>query len=682
MGRLLFFIGVLSNVYVAFGQQTKVDSLELEFRKSTHDTIKLEILKNISNQYISTDIDLAETYIDSMIRFARNKNLFKYELTGLSAKGVIKYRQGLYKEGLSIWQNALKKPFVNEHPIQKGNLYHNISVGYSIFHNIDSSLYYVRKSMVLNEELNNLDALSANYGFIAEHYQAIKENDSAFFYLNKMLAIAEQSKNEINTAQALIKLGTFSRAEYDYEGSISQYSKALEIFKRLEPNNLIMHRGVAYEIAKTKLSLGNYTEALSDLLHIDSVYNDMSRKETFQVYFNNNLLKTYLKVNDKVNAKKMYLKILNTDTTTIQSQKDLMYYHLNLADYEIAYNIQNIKTKEKIEYALDISKKIDDPFDFKNIYNSLSKYYYNEGKHKESYTYLQTTINYLDSIHSIESKAINIAQKRKFNEALKEKENLQLKTEKAEHEKLLAIRTKRNWQLGGGLATTMVGLGVFFIVFRKNQKQKKEIESQKNKVEHLQKELHHRLKNNLAFIDVFITLAKGKFPDPAYRDRLSELQNRIKSMFEIHEQLFRKEDITSVNAQNYISKLAENVKAAYANPNIAIEQHIDPAAELDSQTSFPMGIIINEFVTNSYKYAFNPDQQGIIKIELNGTPEFYRLMLSDNGKGLPENFDVNKSNTFGLESIKLLTQEYKGTYSLFGERGVMLEITLPKPTTL
>lgn len=223
----------------------------------------------------------------------------------------------------------------------------------------------------------------------------------------------------------------------------------------------------------------------------------------------------------------------------------------------------------------------------------------------------------------------------------------------------------------------IVGLGVFFIAFRKNQNQKLEIEKQKNLVEELQRELHHRLKNNLSFIDFFITLAKGKFPDPAYREKLDDLQNRISSMFEVHKQLFKQEDVTNVNAKNYISALVENVKKAYEKPNISLVENVEEA-ELRADTSFPIGLIVNEFVTNSYKYAFPNDEKGIITINFNERPDGYHLRLSDNGKGLPPDFDIDNLNSFGMETIKLLTQEYQGSFKLDGTQGLKMEIRFPK----
>lgn len=265
----------------------------------------------------------------------------------------------------------------------------------------------------------------------------------------------------------------------------------------------------------------------------------------------------------------------------------------------------------------------------------------------------------------------------KFFTEEKDKENLILKQQNAQQANAAEKERIQRYALGSGMAISLAALGIFFMVFRKNQRQKREIERQKAQVEHLQRELHHRLKNNLSFIDFFITLAKGKFPEPEYVAKLDELQNRIDSMFEVHRQLYKKEDVTSVNARTYISTLVENVKRAYDNPNISLEEKVADT-HLRADTSFPIGLIVNEFVTNSYKYAFPNNEKGTIFIHLKETPHAYHLHLADNGKGLPADFDIDSLTSFGMETIKLLTEEYKGTFKLDGSDGTRMDLTFAK----
>ncbi len=282
-----------------------------------------------------------------------------------------------------------------------------------------------------------------------------------------------------------------------------------------------------------------------------------------------------------------------------------------------------------------------------------------------------------DSLNRAREKLRNEYISTKFLTEEKDKENLTLKQQKAEQTLLTEKEKTQKWAIGGGLVVSLAGLAFFFIAYSKNKKQKEEIEKQKVLVEDLQRELHHRLKNNLSFIDFFITLAKGKFPDASYREKLDELQNRINSMFEVHKQLFKKEDVTSVNAKTYISALVENVKKAYDRPNITLEENVENT-NLRADISFPIGLIINEFVTNSYKYAFPNNESGVISISLKAHSGKYILILTDNGKGLPADFDIDKLDSFGMETIKLLTQEYKGSFKLNGNKGVKMEISFPK----
>ena len=188
-----------------------------------------------------------------------------------------------------------------------------------------------------------------------------------------------------------------------------------------------------------------------------------------------------------------------------------------------------------------------------------------------------------------------------------------------------------------------------------------------------------RLKNNLSFIDLFIGLAKGKFTDASYQERLNDLQNRINSMFQVHTQLFKANEFSDIEAKGYIETIITHVRNSYGNDNIEIFYKIRSGQRLTTSIAFPVGLIVNEFVTNSCKYAF-PLDKGVISIGFDTRKDNYILQLSDNGVGLSEDFKLEDLNSFGLEAMKLLTLERGGTFTLKGEDGVMVCITLPIKT--
>ena len=105
---------------------------------------------------------------------------------------------------------------------------------------------------------------------------------------------------------------------------------------------------------------------------------------------------------------------------------------------------------------------------------------------------------------------------------------------------------------------------------------------------------------------------------------------------------------------------------------------INENEKLGTKLSFPIGLIINEFVTNSYKYAFPENMEGKITIKLHSDQENYYLEATDNGIGLPEDFDIETLTSFGIDTIKLLTEEYHGIFQLNGSQGVQLNIILPR----
>ncbi|MDO9037669.1 MAG: sensor histidine kinase, partial [Lutibacter sp.] len=172
-----------------------------------------------------------------------------------------------------------------------------------------------------------------------------------------------------------------------------------------------------------------------------------------------------------------------------------------------------------------------------------------------------------------------------------------MKTEKAEQLVILDKEKNQKRLFGTGLTTSIIILIIGGYFYQKNKKQKIVIEN-------LQKELHHRIKNNLAIINTFIEVAKEEFSDIAFNNKLTELQNRIESINEVHQQLYKNNDVTSLSVKKYVQKLTNNIQQLFANDNIVITQNINDSFKLNAEQSFAVGLIINEFLTNSFKYAF------------------------------------------------------------------------------
>lgn len=182
----------------------------------------------------------------------------------------------------------------------------------------------------------------------------------------------------------------------------------------------------------------------------------------------------------------------------------------------------------------------------------------------------------------------------------------------------------------------------------------------------LLKEIHHRVKNNLQIISSLLDLQEGYVKENNTAvNVLRESQNRVLSMAMVHEMLYQSEDLSNINCTDYINNLAFNLFDAYnVKNNITLLQDNDDIY-LNIETSIPVGLIISELVSNSLKYAFPDDQTGELFISLKDDYEKFKLIISDDGVGLPEKFDFNDpDSTLGIKLVKSLVNQLDGTIEL------------------
>ena len=181
------------------------------------------------------------------------------------------------------------------------------------------------------------------------------------------------------------------------------------------------------------------------------------------------------------------------------------------------------------------------------------------------------------------------------------------------------------------------------------------LKQQVNKNKVLTKELHHRVKNNMQFIISLYRLKLNENINHEVDDKLKDVENSIKAMSNIHEILYEREDLEDINTNEYFNTLVYEIQNTYKNKSINIS--LNCTVKLDIQKAIYCGIILNELVTNSFKYAFSKDS-GNIEISLEKKEKKNILIIEDNGQG----YDSSKpSSGFGLELMKsLVSNELKG----------------------
>jgi two-component sensor histidine kinase len=249
--------------------------------------------------------------------------------------------------------------------------------------------------------------------------------------------------------------------------------------------------------------------------------------------------------------------------------------------------------------------------------------------------------------------------------------SLELKSRKKEEQLRLSMEV-------GLTIALLLGLIIFY-QYRKQKIKNQIIEKQKEELQTLMKEIHHRVKNNLQVISSLLDLQSQLVGDSKASAALKEGKNRVLSMALIHQNLYGEHSIQGINVKDYIDSLAKglidsyNIKPGSIKINTAIEELV-----LDVDTVIPLGLILNELVSNILKHAFNKDQNGESYIELKQVDDALVLTVKDNGKGFPDTINSNESTSFGIKLIKTFARKLKAEVKMYNEGGACTEVHILK----
>ena len=195
----------------------------------------------------------------------------------------------------------------------------------------------------------------------------------------------------------------------------------------------------------------------------------------------------------------------------------------------------------------------------------------------------------------------------------------------------------------------------------------------------LLKEIHHRVKNNLQVVSSLLSLQTRDISSPREQAMFINRQNRIKTMALIHEKLYKSDDLARVDFADYIPVLVANLFETYkvSAQDISLEVEVGDIL-LNLNQAIPCGLMLNELIANSLKHAFPNGRQGEIRVQLGPDKAGdTRLLVRDNGVGLPEGFDYRKSNSLGLQLINIPSRQLKGDIEVRNELGAEFAITFP-----
>ncbi|MDX2174060.1 MAG: sensor histidine kinase [Bacteroidota bacterium] len=390
--------------------------------------------------------------------------------------------------------------------------------------------------------------------------------------------------------------------------------------------------------------------------------------------------------------------------TAIPFIKNDVYGSIMSKNFESASNAYQLLAKCYIDLNEPASAKqyIDSAAKLVSTYNIASKSSLNFILLKADYynltnDYKNASENYLDYIKLRDS--INVADKERqmlneevaFNVEQKEIEiaekNATLELNKLNDAKQ---KTFRAYLLAGILM--LIGIIVFLILNNRYVKKREEelsiknmkinnqnilIEQSLKEKELLIKEIHHRVKNNLQIVTSMLSLQIGKINDEKTESILREAKQRISSIALTHQMLYQKDNLSNIILGEYVEKLVRQIEASLPNTSITLETNItckDKRVSIDN--AVPLGLLINEVLTNAYKHAFPNNENGTISVSLFDNNANCKLVIADNGVGLPLEIKETETPSMGMELIQILAEQLDANLIIERELGTKFILDL------
>lgn len=202
----------------------------------------------------------------------------------------------------------------------------------------------------------------------------------------------------------------------------------------------------------------------------------------------------------------------------------------------------------------------------------------------------------------------------------------------------------------------------------------KELKQSLNEKEMLLREIYHRVKNSMQIISSIMSLQCNYVGDESV-NILHECQNRVKSMAMVHEKLYESKDLTRIDFSDYIYSLVLDLFYFYDVDTRRVNFSIDiDLIFFEIETAIPLGLIVNELVSNSLKYAFPGNSKGKLLVKIQDHHDHYHLHVVDDGVGISKDIDINSTDTLGFQMVKALTQQIDGQIFLDRKEGTAVDI--------
>ena len=501
------------------------------------------------------------------------------------------------------------------------NIYGNIGANYMQKSDFPKGLEYLFLCLKMEEEHDERGRTRTTLYNISSGYFNMGEYDKALEYANRSLKICEKMHDTASVGANLSNIGAIYTVKGDAPRAFDYLFRALKIVEQANDKPMVA------------ITLG----------HISAVYHDQKKYKEALEYG-----QKALKLSEELGDRESMCVILG----------DIGNFYLGMATDSVngVWTVRNYACLDKaIDYykqSVALCKETRQLEVLTSSDRSLSEAYELKGDYKEAIKCYREYVTVRDSAHSDDSK-LKLARLETQREA-------ELKEKQIEINKLAANKRKNEYAL---FAVGIISLlAIIAVVVRNFMVQKKANKAQEDMLKQkdvFMKEIHHRVKNNLQVISSLLDLQLSNITDEHARNAMTESNTRIRSISLIHQQLYQNENITTIEFSKFAKDLMYQVASVFnaTGQQIMLRSNM-PETLLDIDTAVPLGLILNELMTNSYKYAFAAATDGYIEITLRHDHD-YELTYKDSGPGLPESVSMKG---VGMKVIRSLCKQIGGAF--------------------
>ncbi len=472
-------------------------------------------------------------------------------------------------------------------------------------------------------------------------------------YAMESLRMGELLNDDKAIALAYSDLSNLFWKQSKFEQGLQYGLKSLELFEQRGINDLD-YDFTLYVVGNNYLALQDYEEARNHYQHAIAI------GERYGFY--NNLSDIYISLVELHAFMKDYKAAESAAKNALKYAELLDNNFMLMRSWLAMGKLQNLQGKylsavKSLRKSIDIATEdFGDEFYLSQAYEDLGKAYAGSHSYKEAYLAFEEYDRLKNAIFTAEAdRRISLLQT-EFDVAQKESTILvqenQIKKQRS-RQTLISIIT----------ALLLLILVLLYKTVQSNKRKNALLQVQNEEKEFLLKEIHHRVKNNLEIVSSLLALQSEQITDKKVRDAMQKSQHRVHSMSMIHQKLYQGKSLAAIDMKDYFANLGSYILDTFdANERIEVKCLMD-SIELDVDMAVPIGLIVNELLTNSMKYAFPNGEKGEIIVRLQEEDTQLFLEVSDNGIGKPLT-GISEGTGFGTQLISLLTKQLEGKMSL------------------